>query len=81
MDLFTDQEFQSVAPARRTVRSGSLGDCNLPLYLTNYVIEPWPGVFVVKILAWELFAVSSLGVLAARLAKNDSVASARSAIG
>src|SRR5580704_3409040 len=23
------------------------------LYLTNYVIEPWPGSFVAKILAWE----------------------------
>jgi hypothetical protein len=51
----------------------------VPLYLTNYVIEPWPGVFVAKILAWEFVAVLILGVLTARLAKNDSVAWARSA--
>src|SRR5258708_14596376 len=25
----------------------------VPLYLTNYVIKPWPGVFVAKLLAWE----------------------------
>jgi hypothetical protein len=51
----------------------------VPLYLTNYVIEPWPGVFVAKILAWESVAVLMLGILTARLAKNDSVALARSA--
>ena len=51
----------------------------VPLYLTNYVIEPWPGVFVAKILAWEFVAVLILGILTARLAKNDSVALARSA--
>ena len=27
---------------------------SVPLYLTNYVIEPWPGMFVAKILAWEI---------------------------
>jgi hypothetical protein len=43
----------------------------VPLYLTNYVIEPWPGSFVVKILAWELLAAVMLGVLMAALAKND----------
>ena len=47
----------------------------VPLYLTNYVIEPWPGVFVAKILAWELFAVLALGVTTAGLARNDSSAS------
>jgi hypothetical protein len=41
------------------------------LYLTNYVIEPWPGSFVAKILAWELLAAVVLGVLMAALAKND----------
>src|ERR1700680_3013727 len=51
----------------------------VPLYLTNYVIEPWPGVFVAKILAWEFVAVLILGVLTARLVTNDSVAWARSA--
>jgi uncharacterized protein DUF1761 len=51
----------------------------VPLYLTNYVIEPWPGVFVAKILAWEFVAVLTLGILTARLAKNDSLALARSA--
>lgn len=54
---------------------------SVPLYLTNYVIEPWPGVFVAKILAWEFVAVLVLGVLTARLAKNDSGAWARSATG
>lgn len=44
----------------------------VPLYLTNYVIEPWPGGFVVKILAWELIAALFLGVLTAGLAKSDS---------
>jgi hypothetical protein len=48
----------------------------VPLYLTSYVIELWPGVFVGKILAWELFAALVLGVLTtARLARNDSVTS------
>jgi hypothetical protein len=41
------------------------------LYLTNYVIELWPGSFVAKILAWELLAAVVLGVLMAALAKND----------
>ena len=44
----------------------------VPLYLTNYIIEPWPGVFVVKILAWELVAMTTLGVLVASMAKKDS---------
>jgi len=47
---------------------------SLPLYLTNYVIEPWPGAFVAKILAWEFVAMLVLGVLTARMAKSDSVA-------
>ena len=41
----------------------------VPPYLTNYVIEPWPGVFVAKILAWEFVAVLISGALTARLAK------------
>jgi len=45
---------------------------SVPLYMTNYVIEPWPGVFVAKVLAWELIAVVILGMLTARLAKGDS---------
>jgi hypothetical protein len=53
----------------------------VPLYLTNYVIEPWPGVFVTKILAWEFVAALALGVLTAWLAKNDSVALGPSATG
>jgi hypothetical protein len=43
----------------------------VPLYLTNYTIEPWPGIFVVKILAWELLAAMTLGILTAALAKSD----------
>ncbi len=41
------------------------------LDLTNDTIEPWPGIFVVRILVWELLAVVALGVLAAALAKGD----------
>jgi hypothetical protein len=44
---------------------------SLPLYLTNYVIEPWPGMFVAKILAWELLAGLILGTLTAGMARND----------
>jgi len=45
---------------------------SVPLYLTNYTIEPWPGVFVTKILVWELLAAVILGILAAAMAKGDS---------
>lgn len=51
----------------------------VPLYLTNYVIEPWPGAFVAKILAWEFFATIALGILVAALSKNDATASGCSA--
>jgi hypothetical protein len=44
---------------------------SVPLYLTNYVIEPWPGAFVAKILAWELVAMLVLGILTAKLAESD----------
>jgi hypothetical protein len=40
-------------------------------YITSYVIEPWPGMFVVKILAWELIAAILLGIVVAGLSKND----------
>jgi len=43
----------------------------VPLYLTNYTIEPWPGVFVAKILVSEVVATVTLGILIAVLAKND----------
>ena len=43
----------------------------VPLYLTNYTIEPWPGIFVAKILAWELVAVTAMGILIAAMARND----------
>jgi len=49
----------------------------LPQYLTNYVIEPWPGLFVAKILAWEFIAALTLGILVAALARNDGVAHSR----
>jgi len=52
---------------------------SVPLYLTNYTIEPWPGSFVAKLLAWELVAAVILGVLVAALGKNDGVARAVSA--
>jgi hypothetical protein len=50
----------------------------VPLYLTNFVIEPWPGLFVAKILAWEFVAAIALGILVAALAKNDGAARDRS---
>lgn len=46
---------------------------DVPLYLTNYTIQPWPGAFVAKILLWELLAVMILGVLTAALAKGDPI--------
>jgi hypothetical protein len=45
---------------------------SVPPYPTNYVIEPWPGAFVGKILAWELVDMLVLGILTARLAESDS---------
>jgi hypothetical protein len=44
----------------------------IPLYLTNYVIEPWPGGFVLRILAWELLAMTVLGILTGALSKGDA---------
>ena len=44
---------------------------SVPLYITNYVIEPWPGVFVVKVLGWELMAAMLMGLIIAALSKND----------
>ena len=44
---------------------------DVTLYLTNYTIEPWPGIFVAKILAWEMLAAVVLGILTAALAKGD----------
>ena len=51
----------------------------VPLYLTNYTIEPWPGIFVAKILVWELVAMLMLGVVIAALARNDAAPSGRAA--
>jgi len=48
---------------------------SVSLYITNYVIEPWPGEFVAKILVWELIAAITLGVLIAALSKNDAAQS------
>ena len=45
----------------------------VPKYIGNYTIEPWPGAFVAKILAWELVAALVLGILVAGLSKNDGV--------
>ena len=52
---------------------------SVPQYIANYTIEPWPGAFVIKILAWELVAALVLGVLVAGLSKNDGVARANTA--
>jgi len=51
----------------------------VPLYLTNYTIEPWPGIFIAKILAWEFFAAMIVGILTAALAKADPELQGRSA--
>jgi Protein of unknown function (DUF1761) len=47
---------------------------SVPLYISNYVIEPWPGIFVAKILAWEFVAGVVLGIIVAGLSKNDVLA-------
>jgi len=52
---------------------------SVPLYLTNYTIEPWPGIFIAKILAWEFFAAMIVGILTAALAKADPELQGRSA--
>ncbi len=52
---------------------------SVPLYLTNYVIEPWPGMFVAKILAWELVTAVTLGIAVSALARNDGAAQPRAA--
>lgn len=44
---------------------------DVPLYLTNYTIEPWPGVFIAKILVWQFVAAMVLGLLIAVMAKRD----------
>ena len=51
----------------------------VPQYIANYTIEPWPGVFVIKIVAWELIAALVLGVLVAGLSRNDRAARANAA--
>ena len=48
-----------------------------PLYLTNYLIEPRPGLFVAKVLGWEIIAAMLLGLLVAALSKNDGAAQER----
>lgn len=52
---------------------------SVPLYITNYVIEPWPGMFVAKIVVWELVAAILLGILIAALAKGDGATQSKSA--
>ena len=49
----------------------------VPLYLTNYTIEPWPGLFITKILAWEFIAMITLGIIIAALSKTDAPATTR----
>jgi len=51
----------------------------VPQYLANYTIEAWPGVFVAKILAWEIIAALGPGAAVATLSKNDGAAQLRSA--
>jgi len=52
---------------------------SVPLYVTNYVIEPWPGVFIVKLLGWEFIAAIIMGLIVAALSKNDDSVTDRSA--
>lgn len=44
---------------------------SVPRYLTSYVIEPWPGLFVAKLLGWEIIAAMLLGLIVAALSKGD----------
>lgn len=48
-----------------------------PLNLTNYMIESQPGLFVAKVLGWEMIAAMILGLLVAALSKNDGAAQER----
>jgi len=48
-----------------------------PLYLTNYMIEPRPGLLVAKVFGWEIIAAMLLGLLVAALSKNDGAAQER----
>jgi hypothetical protein len=50
---------------------------SVPLYLTNYTIEPWPGMFITKILVWEFIAMMTLGFVIAALSRSDVGAKAR----
>ena len=52
---------------------------SVPQYIANYTIEPWPGAFVAKILAWELLAALVLGILVAGLSKNDGMVRSKAA--
>jgi hypothetical protein len=61
-----------MAGTRGSIRSIGMGNFHNPLYVTNYVIEPWPGGFVLRILAWELLAMTLVGILTAALSKGDA---------
>jgi hypothetical protein len=52
---------------------------SVPQYIANYTIEPWPGAFVAKLLAWELVAAILLGILVAGLSKNDGAVNSNAA--
>jgi hypothetical protein len=44
---------------------------SVPLYLTNYVIHPWPALLVAKTLAWELIATIVLGFIVVVICKRS----------
>ena len=49
----------------------------VPHYIANYTIEPWPGMFITKILVWEFIAMMTLGFVIAALSRSDVGAKAR----
>jgi hypothetical protein len=49
------------------------GIASVPVYLVNYVVAPWPGMIIVKQIAWDFVAVVLLGIIIAALARKDAV--------
>lgn len=45
---------------------------SVPMYLINYAVAPWPGMIIVKQVAWDFIAVVLLGLVIAALSKNDA---------
>jgi hypothetical protein len=46
---------------------------SVPMYLVNYAVAPWPGMIIVKQIAWDFIALVVLGIIIAALSRNDAV--------